>query len=302
MLEFLPQNLKLYFKNININLINEIRLRVGAPVVINVNGNNKFLYADGIDSVNKEKIICNSSDIQKILLNISNNCLYSINDQLINGYITLHSGVRIGVAGEVVSVNNHIKTIKNISSLNIRIPHFVKNCSLKAFLSIVTSNKIKNSLILSPAGAGKTTFLRDLTHQLIEKLNGINILVADERCEIASGINLIENNFVNSVDVYSNCSKKFAFENGIRSMNPDVIITDELNFSSDSEIIEHAITCGVKVVASIHANNINDLYNKPNFKTILNKKMFERYIVLSDSCGPGTFEGVYDENLSRIVY
>ncbi len=302
MLEFLPENLKLYFKNININSINEIRLRVGAPVVLNVNGNNKILYAGGIDSVNNEKVICNSSDIQKILLNISNNCLYSINDQLINGYITLQSGVRIGVAGEVVSVNNQIKTIKNISSLNIRIPHFIKNCSLKAFLSIVSCNKIKNSLILSPAGAGKTTFLRDLTHQLIEKLNGINILVADERCEIATAINMMENTVVNSVDVYSNCSKKFAFENGIRSMNPDVIITDELNFSSDSEIIEHAITCGVKVVASIHANNINDLCNKPNFKSILNKKMFERYIVLSDSCGPGTFEGVFDENLSRIVY
>lgn len=302
MLDFLPENLKFYFRNINNNLINEIRLRVDSPIVVNINGDNKFLYAEGVNRSVSDKIICKSSDIQKILLNVSNNCLYSINDQLINGYITLSSGVRIGVAGEVVSVNNQIKTIKNISSLNIRIPHFVKNCSLKAFMSMVNCNQVKNTLILSPAGAGKTTFLRDLTVQLVERLNGVNILIADERCEIASILNLNECKVINSVDVYSNCTKKFAFENGIRSMRPDVIITDELNFTNDSEIIEHAITCGVKVVASIHANDVNDLCNKPNFKSILSKKMFDRYIVLSNSCGPGTLEGVFDSNLSRVVY
>ena len=106
-------------KNINNNLINEIRLRIDSPIVININGNNKFLYSEGIDRSVGDKIICKASDIQKILLNVSNNCLYSINDQLINGYITLSSGIRIGVAGEVVSVNNQIKTIKNIFNIHL---------------------------------------------------------------------------------------------------------------------------------------------------------------------------------------
>ena len=299
MFNFLPNEIKMLIDKININQLNEIRLRVDSPILVNIKGENNYLTSGGYKTCTNDYIICKSTHIQSILQNVSNNCLYSINDQLINGFITLPSGIRIGVAGEVVSVNNVIKTIKNITSLNIRIPHLIKNCSLNAFLSMVSNNQVKNTLVLSPAGAGKTTFLRDFAIQVIEKLRGINVLVADERCELWSFADN-KSYLSNSIDVYSNCSKKFAFENGIRSMRPDVIITDELNFSNDTEIIENAITCGVKVVASIHANNIYDLCNKPNFKAILNKKMFDRYIVLSNSNGPGSLEGIFDENLNRI--
>lgn len=301
MLKFLPIDILSIISKLNINLINEIRLRVDYPLVVNVKGENRFLTFNGVSESSKDAFICKSSHIQNILLNVSNNCLYSINDQLINGYITLSNGIRIGVSGEVVYVNNQIKTIKNISSLNIRIPHFIENCSLNAYLSLVRNNQVCNTLIVSPAGAGKTTFLRDFAYQLVNRLRGVNILIADERGELSSGYNINEKRYSNGFDVYSFCSKKFAFENGIRSMNPDVIITDELNFSTDSEIIENALTCGVKVVASIHANNIYDLTNKPNFTNILSKKMFEKYVVLSSANGPGTLEGVFDENLRRIA-
>ena len=299
MFSFLPNILKFSLENINENAVNEIRLRVNAPIVINSYGNNKFLTKNGLSNSAINAIICQQSFINEIILNVSNNCLYSINDQLINGFITTAGGIRIGVAGEIVYINNQIKTIKNISSLNIRIPHLIENCSLNAYLYLINCNTIRNTLILSPAGAGKTTFLRDFTQQIVNKMNNLNVLVADERCELCSKC-FGENNISNKIDVYSNCSKKFAFENGIRSMKPDVIITDELNFSTDIEIIENAITCGVNVVASIHAKDIYDLKNKPNFQQILSKKLFNRFVVLSNTNGPGTIEGIFDENLNRV--
>ena len=80
-------------------------------------------------------------------------------------------------------------------------------------------------------------------------------------------------------------------------MKPDIIVTDEINLDTDAEDIENALTCGVKVIATLHASNIFDLKAKPAFKSILNKKLFSRYIFLSNSDGVGTIDGIFDENL-----
>ena len=98
-----------------------------------------------------------------------------------------------------------------------------------------------------------------------------------------------------------NCSKKFGFQNGIRSLKPDVIVSDEISLDTDLEIIENALTSGVKVIASIHANNIDDLKNKKSFSNLLIKGLFERFVVLNSSCGPGTLAGIYDGQL-RCIY
>ena len=100
-----------------------------------------------------------------------------------------------------------------------------------------------------------------------------------------------------SCDIYTNSSKQFAFENGIRSMKPDVIVTDEINLESDLFAIRQAISSGVSVIATIHANSVYDLKMKPRFDNMIKDKVFDRYIVLSSSNGPGTLEGVFNENL-----
>ena len=166
------------------------------------------------------------------------------------------------------------------------------------FNILCDSNKVKNTLIISPPGAGKTTFLRDFAYQISKHINNLNILVVDERNEI-SGTTDIDEGIVlgDSVDVYTNCTKSYAFSNGIRSMKPDVIITDEINLHQDLNAIQSAITSGVCVVASIHAKDINDLNLKSEFNDIIKNKMFQRFVVLSEKSGPGTVEGVYNENL-----
>lgn len=281
----------------------EIRIRAMQPILVNILGENKYLTHNGYCELSKNDcmpIIAKPSDISYILEKCSNDSLYSINDQLINGYISLKGGVRIGIAGEVVSSVGVIKTVKNITSLNVRIPHEVPNCSMKAYLHLVNGSNIYNTLIVSPAGAGKTTFLRDFATQLSKREKNKNILVVDERCEITGISEGVGLDSCKSFDIYSNCKKSYAFENGIRSMKPDVIITDELNLSSDIDAIENALTMGVKVIASIHASSITDLKNKKSFSEILNKKLFDRFVILSSNHGPGTLEGIYDEDLHCI--
>jgi len=295
----LPEAISNAITNISMSKLCEIRLREGMPIVINILGENFFLASYGATNCRSNAIICNKKDLDYIIDKASNSSLYSINDQLINGYISYIGGIRIGVAGEFVYINDQLKTIKNIQSLNIRIPHEVNGCSLNCFHFIRHDNSYYNTLILSPAGAGKTTYLRDLTKQIITKSNFINVLIVDERCEI-TGINNGKVSFRDlNCDILSNCKKEYAFDNGIRSLKPDIIITDEL---SDKDIVsvEKAITSGVKVIATIHAENIIDLKNKPQFYDILSKKLFDRFIVLSSKNRPGEFIGIYNSELECI--
>lgn len=296
----LPHRISMALKKIPYNTLCELRLRNNNPIIVNILGQNYYLGENSLIKDKNNALVVGSGVLQGIIQKLSNSSLYSINDELIEGYISYDGGIRVGVCGEVVKVDNCVKTIKNISSINFRFPHIVKNCSLDLYPYIVQFGEIKNTLIISPPGAGKTTYLRDLIYQISQKNELINILVVDERQELSSvfdGNSVID---LDNVDVYRNCDKGFAFNNGIRSMKPDVIVTDEININKDLEDIENALTSGVKILASIHASGIDDLKNKTSFKGILNKGLFDRFVVLSKENGVGVVSGIYNENLKLI--
>ena len=293
--EFLDlETYNLIIKNFNFKDINEIRMRANQKLIIVIKNKKYFLYD------NNEEIIVSKLQIENFIKRACENSMYAYNQHICEGYITLTGGIRVGICGEIVSENDKIKTIKNFQAINIRIPHIIKNCSLPA-LEFVADHDIKNTLILSAPGCGKTTFLRDLIYQLSQNNCNKNLLIADERNEICS----MENgqaclDMGCFCDIYTNCSKKFAFNKGIRSMKPDVIITDEIDLENDLSIILEAINSGVNVIATIHAKDINQLKNKNGFASILERKFFSRFVVLTNDEGPGTLTKIYDERLNVI--
>lgn len=285
----------LIIKNFSFNDITEIRMRANEKIIVVIK-NKKFYLKNEAG----EFVIVNNLTIDNFIKRASENSIYAINESLINGYLTLPKGIRVGLAGEVVRDGEKIVTIKNFQSVNIRIPHCVRNCSLNAYEYLVNGD-VKNTLIISAPGSGKTTFIRDFVFQLYQHNVSKNILIADERNEICSVLNGEPNiNLGGFCDIYTNCTKEFAFKNGIRSMCPDVIITDEIDLNKDISIILEAINSGVNVVATIHAKDINQLKNKAGFDKILNEKFFSRFIVLTSEDGPGTLTNIFDEKLNCI--
>lgn len=292
---------KIYSKVATLDFIKlqEIRLRRNAPVQVNYNGEKKYLTYDS-----GEKIFVQREDIERALKVATENSLYAFNNQIKQGFITARGGIRLGIAGESVNADNFMPTtIKNISSINIRIPHEVVGCSKVAFKFIASESEIKNTLIISPPGAGKTTFLRDIARNISHLDKIYNCLLVDERFELAScldGQPMLD--VGENTDVVSGANKKFAFTNGIRTLRPDVIITDELIGEEDALACKYAIRSGVKVIASIHANNHVELLDKSEFKPLLNGKYFERIIILSNRRGVGTIEKILDEGLNCIYF
>ena len=303
LLEILPAKLKQVFENkVSLSDVSEIRLRVNKPVAVNVKGKLYYLAEYGLCSKLKDAIFVDYETIKNILYSATEASVYSVNNQLKEGFITIKGGYRIGIVGEVVydDLVEKVVTIRNISSLNIRIPHFIKDCSKPAFDYLIEDTFL-NTLIISPPGVGKTTFLRDLIFQISENNYALNSLILDERYEIAGmSDGECQFNIGQFVDVMSGVKKKYGFEVGVRSMSPNVIFTDELATEDDIYSVEYAIACGVSVVATVHSKNISTLKTKPNFDKVIKDKLFKRYIVLSTRNGLGTIEGVYDENLNLI--
>lgn len=279
-------------KNYNLENIQEIRIRKNQVIQISYKGKIVELKSDA--GLYLKQIVASAELIDYIIAIATKNSLYAFDEQIKNGYIITENGIRIGLCGTAVISDNKIKFIKNISSLNIRIGHFIENCSSEIMPYIVSNNNVKNTLILSAPGEGKTTLLRDIVLNLSNIKNIPNIMVIDEKFELAGE----RQNFDlgKNVDVMQAANKNFGFFDAIKVMSPNVIATDELVTESDVEGVKFAIKSGVAVIATVHARTIDELKTKTYFKELIDKKYFERFIVLSKRNGVGTIEGVFDEN------
>ena len=233
---------------LNKNYIYELRLRADKPIVINYMGKYEYVCQNGITKDRTNSFRLNASDIKNIILKSANYSIYSVNEQIKEGYLCVSNGIRIGICGQLVIENNAIKTINNISSINIRIPHQILNCSLNSIPYLLNDGKLLNTLVIAPPGAGKTTFIRDVCYQISKSENIENVLILDERNEIA---NLgVSNNIINLgdfCDILTNCTKMYGFQQGIRSMKPDIIVTDEIGNFEDMAAIQYACSWGVNI-------------------------------------------------------
>lgn len=276
----------------------EIRLRLNKPIVVNFKGRYETLTIQ--QDFKKVPIIATKDVIEYVFSLSTKQSIYAYNNQIKQCFITTDYGERIGICGTVVVENGKILTIKNITSLNIRLSHQVYNCSEKVLNFIYQNERVKNCLIISSPGAGKTTLIRDIALKLSNEKNVQNILIVDERYEIAGvGENCMD--VGDFCDVISGSTKSFAFNEALKSMSPSLIITDEISTEDDVESIKQAIKSGVSVIATAHAGSIDDLKFKNNIDKMLSKKFFERIIVLSKRNGVGTIEGIFDENF-RCIY
>ncbi len=278
----LLKELAVYLDN---SKLQEIRLKEGKYVI---------LYLGEREIVNNYKVT--RADIKFILQRISNYSLFAFEDEIKQGFITMKGGHRIGLAGECVMDGDDVRTIKNITSLNIRLCKQIIGCSKKVVPYIVEEGEVKNTLIISPPKCGKTTLLRDIVRDISQNYKK-KVVVVDERSEIAACYEGVPQMTLGiRTDVLDNCIKSKGMIMAIRSLSPEVIVCDELGTDNDIAALMMAYNSGVKIITSIHGYGIDDLKNRRIFKDVIDNNILERIIILSNREGAGTIEGVYSNS------
>ena len=271
-------------------LVQEIRIRVGNKIIIKTN--------------KKDDIIINyfvtQEEILEIMQIICNNSIYSYQNEIANGYITIKGGHRVGVTGDVVLENNKVINIKYISSLNFRIARQILDCSNNILKYVINleENTIFHTLIVSPPGAGKTTILKDLVRKISDGIpeigfKGIDVSLIDERGEISAMYNGVPQNKIGiRTDVLENVSKPIGIKMAVRSMAPKVIVADEIGNYNDIEAINYAVCSGVKGIFTAHSLSYETMMLNKELNKLINMKIIERIIFL-DSKTKGKIKNVY---------
>lgn len=274
--------------------VQEIRIKSGKPVILNLSYGEKVLdYRTTIE------------DLKFMMAKVSNYSLYAFEEEIKQGYITLKGGHRVGLAGECVISNGEVRTIKNISSLNIRICREVIGSSNKVMSLITNNNRVYNTLIVSPPKCGKTTILRDIAKNIsngVYKINlaGKKVTIVDERSEIAACYNGVpQMNVGIRTDILDNCLKTSGMIMAIRSLSPEVLVCDEIGTRGDLEALNMAFNSGVNVIVTVHGYDIEDVYGRVVFKDLIDNCILERIILLSNRKGAGTIEKVYKVSRER---
>ena len=293
--KMLPDNIKNNVKEfLVLEEVQEIRIKIGKPIIIVLSFQEKIL-----------DYIATKDDLRYMISKISNYSLYAFEEEIKQGYITLKGGHRVGLAGECVISKGEVRTIKNISSLNIRICKEIVGASNKVMRLITENNRVYNTLIVSPPKCGKTTILRDISRNLSNgmyqiNLKGKKVTIVDERSEIAACYNGIpQMNVGIRTDVLDNCLKKSGMIMAIRSLSPEVLICDEIGTDSDLEALNMAFNSGVNIIVTVHGYDIDDIYNRRIFKELIDNCILERVILLSNKKGVGTIEKIYKINRGK---
>ncbi|SFC96583.1 stage III sporulation protein AA [Clostridium uliginosum] len=266
----------------------EIRIKIGKPILVYSNIGESII--DYIPS---------KDELKSIVQKISNYSLYAYEEDIKQGFITIKGGHRIGIAGECVMSEGRVKTIRNISSINVRFCREIIGCSNKVMKYITSKNRIYNTMIISPPKCGKTTILRDIARNISDgmqsiSLQGKKVSVIDERSEIgACYFGVPQSNLGIRTDVLDNCLKREGMIMSIRSLSPEVLICDEIGTRGDVEALLMAFNSGVNIITTIHGFTIEDLYKRKVFKDLIDNQILERIITLSSRNGVGTIEKVY---------
>ncbi|QEK12140.1 stage III sporulation protein AA [Crassaminicella thermophila] len=310
-LEALPINIRDIFIRLPsflIEDIEEIRLRVNKPLMISAANKDYFVGKNGevAQSISQSYIVT-KMDIEKAYQLITDYSIYALEEEIRNGFVTLKGGHRVGICGTTVLNNHKIKTIKNISGLNIRISKQKIGISDKIMPYLINDYKFYNTLIVSPPQCGKTTLLRDIIRNLgngmkFPKFTGFKVGVVDERSEICAMYQGIPQNDVGiKTDILDACPKAEGIIMMIRSMSPQIIATDEIGKKEDVDAIEEALNAGIKLITTVHGMNLEEITRRANLNNLLLQGIFDRIIILSNQPRVGTIRMIIDGKDNKVI-
>ena len=226
--------------------------------------------------------------------------LYARAEEQRSGFVTLRGGHRMGLCGRVSCQGQSIRALRDISSFCIRIAGQWRDAADGLIGQLTDENGFcRSTLIVGLPGMGKTTLLRDSLRRLSEA--GRRVCVVDERSEIAAMCDGLPQLEVGPcTDVLDGCGKEAGLRWLLRSLSPEVLVTDELSDTLDAQAALEAIRSGVSMLATVHGRDLDSVCGRNTLYPLVRNRAFERYAVL-DVHDVGKLAGIYDRDFQPVV-
>ena len=285
LLQIFPKELKNRIeKTVAFKNLTEIRLRTGLPISIVTMQGNYFLQKTADKKGSEQPWILSQEELKIIFEKISQYSVFAYKEEIGEGFITLKGGHRAGLCGRYYYSGEGKPQIKNISSINLRVAREVPDCARTVLPKLFLKDTFCHTLIISPPGIGKTTYLRDLIRLLSDgtkEFPGRNVSVVDERSEIGNRTREGMGFYLgNRTDLMDHCPKAEGMLMLLRTMTPDVIAADEIGGEKDIKALAYVRNCGCRLLVTVHGNSVQEIFERPILGEYLKKYPFERYVFL----------------------
>ncbi|MET1247804.1 stage III sporulation protein AA [Sporolactobacillus sp. STCC-11] len=263
------------------NMLEEIRCRTDRPLELIVSGE-QWMPPDNV-----EMPVFRREQAAQMLQKIGKYSLYTLEEELKRGYVTIKGGHRIGLAGRVITEHGHVLRLRDVTFFNIRLAKQKIGAALPLVPYLYNRQRWFNTLLIGAPQTGKTTMLRDLARLVSEGIPKRYIAsrktaIVDERSEIAGCVDGVPQNRLGArTDVMDACPKAEGMMMMIRSMSPEVLIVDEIGGTEDTAALFEALNAGVTVMATAHGFTFEQLSQRPSIRPLIEAQLFDRYVVLS---------------------
>ncbi len=242
---------------VSFNGLEEIRFRTERPVLLYYNNGTLFLGKNGIAQAPMAALCPTARDIENLAACLCNHSVYACLKDVSCGFVTIEGGHRVGFSGRGISKANHIEALTEISGINLRLASEHRGCAEDLAPKLCSGTAVKNTLLISPPQCGKTTYLRDLA-RIFSAKNKITIV--DERSEIAGMQNGTPAFDIGpQTDVLDHFPKTEGMLLALRSLSPQILMTDELGDPRDNEAIFKLSGAGCKIIATLHGESLSEL-------------------------------------------
>lgn len=276
--------------------IQEIRLRVGEPVVLSFSSEDRILCVSRLSTLRQpDTLICRPEELKACFLRFCEESVYAHEQELRQGFIAVRGGIRVGVAGTAVLDGDQVRSVQQVTSLCIRLPRRHVGCAALLMPLIYSAGVVRSTLLIGEPSSGKTSFLRDIAATLSARR--VRVAVVDERGELGGVGGL------SGCDVLRGYPKAVGILQAVRCLAPQVVVFDELGDAAEISAVSACAHAGVATVASLHGRSPFEVAQRTAVRELIDRQVFEQWVFLQGRHAPGRWrECVYPEVTDGEVY
>lgn len=270
--------------------VQEIRLRAGAPVELSGGGRSLLLTQSGdvTELRRTSPYICDAALLAECFQALCEYSVHTHQQEIRRGFISTRTGCRAGIAGSTVTENGEILSMRQITSICLRVARRHTGCADPLLSHLLQGGRIAGALICGEPSSGKTSLLRDMARQLSDGSRGrrYHVAVVDERGELGADRGLPE------CDVLLYCPKEKGIEQAVRCLAPDVVLFDELGTPEETRAVTASLNAGTAVISTAHCRDLATLRRRPHIVEALRSGAFDYLVFLSGRDTPGRIDRI----------